>query len=444
MIMMTVTGADFVIDVIIALLGGVLIGLERERAQIKPGATSLKSSTMPGMRSFGLLSVYGAITAYISKFLAGDIYGGDVLLPIAFLSLMLVIVIHAYARMVKQRVLGITTYLVIFIAFIVGFLAGLGLHLEAASLSVIVTLVLALKHPAERLAAEISYNEMLAMLEVAAISLVIGPIVKSYSSQTGFEIIYKVYVFFAIVLILSFISYAAAKIWGGRGLLYASGLGSLVNSEATIGGVTTLIGELDSREARREYLSASVRIILAVLQVRAAALVIIALYIFTGGIDYTSVLATAILVLIHFGISFGPMRQSQFDAKPVFHVKSPLSWSLAVKSALAYLLLTLTFQLISEAQGVLPLSLATLGVAALGGLVNATATILSLATVYGSIPVNLALSGMFLSIATASLNKILYANTAKLLPDEIRLIVRWSIIVSMFPLFLSAVIYAYT
>lgn len=440
---MPITGADFVIDVIIALLGGVLIGLERERAQIKPSSSSVKASTMPGMRSFGLLSVYGAITAYISKYFASSINGGEVLLPIAFLSLMLIILIHAYARMVRQRVLGITTYLVMFIAFIVGFLAGLGLHLESASLSVIVTLVLALKYPAERLAAEISYNEMLAMLEVAAISLVIGPIVYSYASQSGFEILYKVYVFFAVVLLLSFVSYAAAKIWGGKGLLYAAGLGSLVNSEATIGGVTSLIGELEDEQTRREYLSTAVRIILAVLQIRAVALVIIALYIFTGWVEYEAVVATLVLVLIHFAISMGPVRQVAEKSKAVFNVKSPLSWSLAIKSALAYLLLTVTFQLIGEFQGLLPLSIAILGVSALGGLVNATATILSLATVYGNLPSNLVLSGMFLSIATASLNKILYADTSKLSQDELKLIMKWSIIESLFPFVLSTIIYIY-
>ncbi|NOZ30765.1 MAG: hypothetical protein GXO68_02295, partial [Crenarchaeota archaeon] len=102
-----------------------------------------------------------------------------------------------------------------------------------------------------------------------------------------------------------------------------------------------------------------------------------------------------------------------------------------------------TFQLIGEFQGMLPLSIAILGVSALGGLVNATATILSLATVYGNLPSNLVLSGMFLSIATASLNKILYADTSKLSQDEMKLIMKWSIIESLFPFVLSIIIYIY-
>lgn len=440
---MPIAGADFVIDVIIALLGGALIGLERERAQLKPSKASPKTSTMPGMRSFGLLSIYGAVAGYISQNLAVELYGGSFILPLSFLALILIVVVHAYTRMVKQRVLGMTTYLVMFITFLVGFLAGLGLLLESASLSVIVTLVLALKYPAERLASEISYGEILAMLEVAAISLVIGPIVHSYSQESGLDIIYKVYVFFAIVLLLSFISYAAAKIWGGKGILYAAGLGSLVNSEATIGGITLLIGEIEDKRLRKNLLSAAVKIILAVLQIRAASLILIALYIFTGTISTVAAMATLILILVHLAISLGRVKLEGESEKRIITLKSPLSWSLALKSAFAYLLLTITFQLIGRFQNLLPLDIATLGISALGGLVNATATILSLATVYGEIPARLALSGMFLSIATASLNKILYADMSKLSRDEASLILRWSIIESLFPLILSILIYAY-
>ena len=436
-------GADFVVNVIISLLGGILIGLERERAQLRPEESEGKAGSIPGMRSFGLLSIYGAVSSYIARYLAPEMPGGGIVLPVAFLSLVLIVVIHAYARMVRQRILGITTYLVMLVTFIVGFLAGLGLHIESASLAVIVTLILALKYPAERLAAEISYSEMLAMLEVAAIALVIGPIVHSYAVQAGVDIVYKVYIFFAIVLLLSFVSYAAAKIWGGRGLLYAAGLGSLVSSEAAIGGVTALLPGIDDPKLRRRILSMAVRIILAVLQIRASALILIALYIFTNTIDIYAALAVLTLVLLHLAVSLGGVREVTHGRQITLHVTNPLSWSLALKSAAAYLVLTLSFQIVNEFQAILPVSIATLVISALGGLVNATATILSLATVYNSIPVNVALAGMFLSIGTASLNKILYADTSKLDSTEIGLILRWSIIESIFPFTLSIVLYLF-
>jgi len=294
---MQAAGADFVIDIIIALLGGVLIGLERERAQLRPDKEPSKTATMPGMRSFGLLSMYGATVAYFAKYLAGGLSGGSTILPIAFSSFALIVIVHAYARMVKQRVLGITTYLVMLITFLVGFLAGLGLHLESASLSVLVTLILALKYPAERMAASISYSEMLALLEVAAISLVVGPIVKSYAEAQNVEILYKVYIFFTIILTISFISYVAARVWGSKGLLYAAALGSLVNSEATISSVTSIISKLQDKALRSKLLSATTRIILSILQVKSAALVIVAFYLFAENIPVEAILAAGILTL---------------------------------------------------------------------------------------------------------------------------------------------------
>jgi len=439
---MQAAGADFVIDIIIALLGGILIGLERERAQLRPDKEPSKTATMPGMRSFGLLSMYGATVAYFAKYLASGLSGGSTILPIAFSSFALIVVVHAYARMVKQRVLGITTYLVMLITFLVGFLAGLGLHLESASLSVLVTLVLALKYPAERMAASISYSEMLALLEVAAISLVVGPIVKSYAEAQNIEILYKVYIFFTIILTISFISYVAARVWGSKGLLYAAALGSLVNSEATISSVTSIISKLRDKALRSKLLSTTTRIILSILQVKSAALVIVAFYLFAENIPVEAILAAGILTLADVIVALVGVEYDIGDVEGVrIEVKSPLSWSVALRSAIAYFLLILVFDALSKLSGTLPLDLTTVIVAALGGLANATATILSLATVYSSINIRIILLSMFISIATASLNKILYADTSELARDEVNVIIKWSLILSLFPLLVGILVY---
>jgi len=268
--------AEFILNALIALLGGTLIGLERERAQI--AGSEAKTGSIPGMRSFGVLAVYGAVVAYAAG--AAD----SLLVAASLAAFTLLLGFHAYTRMVKQGVLGVTTYIVMLATFFMGVLAGLGLRIESAALSVIITLVLALKRPAERLAKALRYDELLAMLEVAAIALVLGPIIRAYSQAYGADIIFKVYAFFTIVLLLSLASYAAARLWGARGILYAAALGSLVNSEATISSVTSIVGELADPEVRRRLLRLLIPTIIAVLQVRASMLMVLAAYIFTGTI----------------------------------------------------------------------------------------------------------------------------------------------------------------
>jgi len=268
--------AEFILNALIALLGGTLIGLERERAQL--AGSEAKTGSIPGMRSFGVLAVYGAVVAYAAG--AAD----SLLVASSLAAFTILLGFHAYTRMVKQGVLGVTTYIVMLATFFMGVLAGLGLRIESAALSVIITLVLALKRPAERLAKALRYDELLAMLEVAAIALVLGPIIRAYSQAYGAEILFKVYAFFTIVLLLSLTSYAAARLWGARGILYAAALGSLVNSEATISSVTSIVGELADPEVRRRLLRLLIPTIIAVLQVRASMLMVLAAYIFTGTI----------------------------------------------------------------------------------------------------------------------------------------------------------------
>jgi len=425
--------ADFVVNMLIALLGGVLVGLERERAQIA-GQEDRKRGSIPGMRSFGILSIYGAVVAYASSILAPRVEGGWLILPVSLAVLSLYIGIHAYARIVKQRVLGITTYIVLLVTFFIGFLAGLGLLIEAVSLSVLVTLVLSLKHPAEKLAAALSYSELLAMLEVGAVALILGPVIKAYAESAGFDLAYKVYVFFTVVLLISFVSYAAARIWGARGVVYAAGLGSLVNSEATISSLTSIVSELSDPKARRAILERAVPLVIAVLQAKSAVLVVVAFYIFAGRVPPQAVIASAALTLTAITIAAIATREAARLQAPSITVKSPLSWSSAAKSALAYTILTAAFSLLAKSGGG---GLATILLAALGGLVNATATILSLATTLGQVGVCTGLTGMLAAISTATVNKILYARTGKLAREEYLLIVYWSVGMALVPLVLA-------
>ncbi len=432
------TPAEFLIRILIALLGGMLIGLERERAQ--SSVKSKDGGSIPGLRSFGLISLYGALSSYIIS-LPGLGISQHLIVVLAFASLSMLVILYAYARLVKYGVLGITTYIVMFSTFLVGFVAGLGFVLEAAASSVVITLVLALKMPAERIASSIRYEELLAMLEVAALALVVGPIVKAYSVQTGFTVVFKIYLFFTVILMISFTSYMTAKAWGTKGLYYSAVLGALVNSEATLSSVASVVASLQDRDARRKLLKILVPIILATALVKLSLLAIIGMWLFSGILNinltiYSLVVASYAALIGAYAFHMVPREESAIPKKHIIEVASPLSWSSALKSAAAYTLLTGLFALLTRS-GLRELFFMPILLSFLGGLVNATAVILSIGTTVSSLTQCQVVTSVLFALGAAALNKILYAKTVNLSSEEVRIVVFWSMLTSLLPFILA-------
>lgn len=418
----------FMVRMLVGLLGGILIGLERERAQTT--RRTGKSGSVPGMRTFGLLSLYGAMASYIGGSLGG---GGLLFLAVALVPILAFVMLYAYTRMLKQKILGITTYIVMLNTFLIGALAGVGMILESVSISVLVTLILALKTPAERIAASIEYRELIAMLEVAALFLIIGPIVSTMPPLMGFLDVMKAYLFFSMVIALSFTSYVAARIWGAKGLVYSALLGSLVNSEAMMSTITRAVSGLQGA-VRRTLLSTLVPVVIGVMQVKASILILAALYLFGGqdalrGATLVAPLAAFSMIVVYLSYMRGTPEGLRIA------VESPLSWGTAAKSAVAYLLLTLASTLIAKTGASQTLLLLGL----VGGLVNATATILGIASVIGNVGICTAMSSMLLAVASATLNKPLYADYSGLGEGERRLLWAWSLGLSLAPLLLAVV-----
>jgi uncharacterized membrane protein (DUF4010 family) len=66
----------YIIKILMAFLVGALIGLERERTRLhylRTETSEKKAFTLPGIRSFGLLSLYGMLIAYIQQMTEGVI-----------------------------------------------------------------------------------------------------------------------------------------------------------------------------------------------------------------------------------------------------------------------------------------------------------------------------------------------------------------------------------
>ncbi|MCD6301531.1 MAG: MgtC/SapB family protein, partial [Staphylothermus sp.] len=124
---------DFVLKIIVSFITGALIGLERERTRImlsKKKNVSIEYRVLPGIRSFGLLSLYGTLLSY-TAFNTTD--PSIKLVLTTFMSTMIFItfIMYIYQRGIVAKRTGITTYIVMSIALILGFLVGIDRVYEA-------------------------------------------------------------------------------------------------------------------------------------------------------------------------------------------------------------------------------------------------------------------------------------------------------------------------
>ncbi|MCE4611738.1 MAG: DUF4010 domain-containing protein [Desulfurococcales archaeon] len=419
---------DFLLRVGTGLMGGALVGLERERAQIS-GRSSRKAVTIPGFRSMGLVGLYGSLSSIIALSLGGTAGNAMMILPAA--GIVMLVLIYAYARMVKAGTYGFTTYLVVLLTFLVGVMAGMGLILEAAGVSVAVSMLLALKDPIVKLARNISYSELIAMLEVAALIVIVGPLVREYSQLVPLFNLFTAYLFFTAVVAISFGSYAAARIWGAQALVAGAFLASLVNSEATMSSVFAR----PPKGARTSALITS--LIVSAMQLRSSILAAIALLIAGGEPTLLAPLAiVALASIVAAKYSSDAIRGIE---TPIPQPRNPLDWVAALRGALIYVLLTIMAKAIVEAapQGG---ALAAAIVGLLGGGASATAALLSLASTAQDIGLANALAGMLLSMFSATLNKIFYARAAGAKGDVLRGVGVASLALSIPPLLASILV----
>ncbi|MDM7274897.1 MAG: DUF4010 domain-containing protein [Thermoprotei archaeon] len=417
-----------------AAAGGALIGLERERLQL--AGTERGSRSLPGVRSFGLISLYGSLASMTSTLASnGDLIVWSIIFSSATLAMALFFSIYTYLTMSSRRAPGITTYVVILVAYIIGVTAGLGKLMEAASVTILATLLLAIKNPAVKLARELKYEELTAIMEIAVLALIIGPIVAAYSPIIPWIDVYRVYIFFLLVLALSLVSYGAARIWGSQGVSYAASLGSFVNSEAMIAGVTRLVGESKaSPEDKARTLGVLTTIIIATMHLRASLLALVALNIFTGSLVLGESIGLLVLALISIIILSHAFRTSLSSPQLSITVKSPLSWYTAVKVTITYAILVALFKALEIVEA--PLQVFYILTVA-GGFVNATAAILGVATSVAFTGIPVAVASITVAIAAATLNKIVYSEMSLLDEKSKKTVITRSLTFSAIPLLIS-------
>lgn len=205
----------------IALLVGLLVGVERERAR------NDDERLFAGIRTFPLIGLLGFLAA-----LLGSVMGPW--LTAVLTAGFIVLVALSYYLEAKQGAHGATSEVAALLVFVFGMLIHLDLIAVAIASSVVLTLFLSLKDPLHRLVGRVQEEDIYAALKFAIITAIVLPILPD-TTMGPLDVLNPRQVWYMVVLIagISFAGYVLVKVFGSKkGLSLTGMMGGLVSSTA--------------------------------------------------------------------------------------------------------------------------------------------------------------------------------------------------------------------
>lgn len=206
----------------VALLVGFLIGLDRERAEVRKG-----HEVFAGVRTFPLIALSGAIAMILLP------VTGAALLVAAFAAVAAVAVV-AYVRATAAGGAGATTEMAAFATFLLGALAGDGQFVLAGAAGVMIAVILVAKPRLEGFSRALTGEEIRAALELAVITVIVLPLLPNQGFGP-WQVLNPFAIWLLVVLVsaLSFAGFIATRLLGQqRGLAVTGAVGGLVSSTA--------------------------------------------------------------------------------------------------------------------------------------------------------------------------------------------------------------------
>jgi uncharacterized membrane protein (DUF4010 family) len=210
---------------VIAFLIGALIGIEREKTQHEDGDT-----TATGLRTFILISLSGAIAAWLSEATAGPwIFVAAALACAAF-----IVAGYRSQLRVNPQTIGLTTEFAAFVTFLLGGLTLFGAPRLAVAIAIATSALLAYRQVLHGAVERIGWNEIFAALKLLVIAFIVLPVVPR-EPVDPWGVINPYAMTWLVLLIagLSFLGYVVGRWLGpGRGVAVTALAGGLASSTA--------------------------------------------------------------------------------------------------------------------------------------------------------------------------------------------------------------------
>ncbi len=207
---------------LVALLVGILIGLDRERAEVRKAR-----QIFAGVRTFPLVALSGAIPVLLVPQV------GPLLLAVSLIAVAAIAVV-SYVRSSATGDIGATTEVAAVATFLLGALAGAGQLVVAGACGVGVAVLLVAKPKLEAFSRALTPEELTAALELAVITVIVLPLLPKrgygpWSVLNPFEM----WMVVVLVTALSFVGFVAMRLLGERrGMAVTGTVGGLVSSTA--------------------------------------------------------------------------------------------------------------------------------------------------------------------------------------------------------------------
>lgn len=390
------------IRILLGFLVGGIIGLERQFFVEKEEKGERKSSDIeisPGVRTFGLLSLTGAISVIIS--------GGtqNPLFYFSIVGVLIIIGIWTASRVYFLEELGITTSVALVVAFLLGTMIGLGEIVWGITLSVFVTFILSVKEKVKDLIQGLEYKEVASALQIGILFFLLFPLVPDMTDPVfGVLNFRSLFFFLVLILSISFLSYVIVKRLGVKqGLPTFAALGAAVNSEAA----TTNLAKFSKPGKKDDKIIAnSILLTNLVMIMRILFLSLVFASTLSGFlVGLIFILAPAVLVgLLLVSVRYAGRRSAGIGK---IELENPLSYKTAIRFITTFSLVSFFVVPLQQIGG--PLGYAIAGI--VGGFVSNTAILFSAISSLqaGLLSTKESVTMVALGTVSGVVNKVIYA-----------------------------------
>lgn len=220
----------------VALCLGLLIGLERESAEL-----ARKQKFRAGVRTYAILSLFGFACAWLFSL------NVKFALPAGLLAVTALVFIE-YAAKIQAGRLGWTSEIAALLTFVVGALCLLADIWVPLSLGVVNLFLLSEKSQLENYVDRLDKAEFLAVIKFLLVTLIILPVLPD-KAYTQFKL-NPVHIWEIVIMVSSigFVGYFLSKKLGSKlGLWFSGMLGGIVSSTA----VSVAVGRIAQRDAEQ-------------------------------------------------------------------------------------------------------------------------------------------------------------------------------------------------
>ena len=328
--------------VLVSLLAGALVGLEREHT---------KRQHRVGLRTFSLMSLLGYATSAFQE---------TSLLAIGFATSCAFALLLYLSRDRRPRI-GFTTSISVILVFVIGVMIGRGIVREAIYLSVLVTVILYMGRKVHRFVEKITEEEWQDFIELVVLLGLVYPLMPGEVFFQGITVNLRIMWVLVIMLVgLNFALFAGARLVSARKELPVV---VLLSDSSQSPGLLSTVYKQDRKSL--PLLRAAFHLLLVGPFIRNFALAVAMV---------PSLLPRALVLMsVSFVVFYAAYRASLKGVgnKARLHIRSPFNVLEALKTgAVIFLVLWLLSMMDHSTTGVL-------AAAALGGLANGAATTIS-------------------------------------------------------------------